>query len=147
MDPSRVFLVAVSIIVPHHLHSHLHSRRKEGATAGRPIDIKTMRSISLVLFLLPVAATAFQTSRHVPPSLAFSSSSTTSLGPLRKLGQPPDPLSYSEQSRKFRRDFFTHDSWLKHRSKDRFIGTLLKILDSGVVRALAEELFLGRSSL
>jgi hypothetical protein len=117
---------------------------REKGTAGRPIDVKTMRSLSVVVFLFPVAAAAFQKSRHVRPSLGFSSSSTTALRPLRKLGEPPDPLSYSEQSRKFRRDFFTHDSWLKHRSKDRFIGTLLKILDSGVVRALAEELFLGR---
>ena len=29
--------------------------------------------------------------------------------------------SYGEQSRPYRRDFFTHDSWVRHRSRDRYV--------------------------
>jgi hypothetical protein len=47
--------------------------------------------------------------------------------------------SYGEKSRSFRRSFFTHDEWLKHRALDRFPGTLLKLAVSGVVRQLAPE--------
>lgn len=66
---------------------------------------------------------------------------TTVLGPVLSQDEP-SPLSYSEQSRKFRRDYYTHESWIKHRSKERFIGTIIKIFDSGVVRALFQELIL-----
>lgn len=54
----------------------------------------------------------------------------------------PDPVSSSEQSRKFRRDFYTHDIWLKARAKNRFIGTMSKIFDSVVVRQLVDECLL-----
>ena len=61
------------------------------------------------------------------------------LGPVLNT-QEPSPVSYSERSRAFRRDFYTHDSWIRHRSKERFLGTLIKMVDSGVVRALLDEL-------
>ena len=48
----------------------------------------------------------------------------------------------SEQSRLCRREYFTHESWLRHGSRDGFVGTLLKLFNSGVVPALSEELIL-----
>lgn len=54
----------------------------------------------------------------------------------------PDPFSYAEQSRLYRRDFYDHDAWLKHRAKNRFVGTIAKMFESGVIRQLADEIFL-----
>ena len=51
-------------------------------------------------------------------------------------------LSYAERSRPFRRDVFSYDLWVKHRSSDRFIGNLLDILKSGVIRQLSSEVML-----
>jgi hypothetical protein len=45
--------------------------------------------------------------------------------------------SYGEKSRKFRRSFFVHDDWVKHRAVDRFPGIFVKFLKSGLVRQLA----------
>jgi hypothetical protein len=47
--------------------------------------------------------------------------------------------SYGEVSRRYRRSFFTHDDWLKHRALDRFPGTLVKLAQSGVVRQLGGQ--------
>lgn len=49
-------------------------------------------------------------------------------------------LSYGERSRPFRRDVFNYDLWVNHRSTDRFIGNLLDILKSSVVRQLFKDL-------
>lgn len=106
--------------------------------------------IAIVLFL-PWTAAAFQsihrqtlrTRTTWTTTTTVTTTSPTVLGAVEGT-DIPSPLSYSEQSRKYRRDFFTHDSWLRHRSNDRFVGTLIKIFDSGVVRALAEELYLGK---
>jgi len=51
-------------------------------------------------------------------------------------------LQYGEQSRPFRRDFFSHEKWVKHRAPYRFTRNLANILKSGVVRSLAKEIFL-----
>jgi hypothetical protein len=51
-------------------------------------------------------------------------------------------LSYAERSRPFRRDVFSYDLWVKHRSTDRFVGNLFDVLKSGVVRQLLGEVFL-----
>ena len=93
-------------------------------------------------FSLPPASRSAASVRRQWRRLAPSSSSrttysksTTSLGPV-VVGNADasNPLAYSEQSRRYRRDFFTHDSWLRHRSKDRFVETLIKILDSHFMR-------------
>jgi len=65
---------------------------------------------------------------------------------------PPEPItpedserrreSYTEISRRYRRSFFDQDQWLKHRRSDRFVDNLLTLSDSGVVRALKNEVFL-----
>jgi hypothetical protein len=45
-------------------------------------------------------------------------------------------LSYGERSRIYRRDVFNYDSWVEHRSTDRFVGNIFDILKSGVFRQL-----------
>lgn len=51
-------------------------------------------------------------------------------------------LSYAERSRPYRRDVFAYDDWIKHRSSDRFAGRFIKFVESGIVRALIDELIL-----
>jgi ion channel-forming bestrophin family protein len=53
-----------------------------------------------------------------------------------------ETLSYAERTRIFRRDTFNYDLWVKHRSTDRFVGNLIDILKSGVLRALIPEVTL-----
>jgi hypothetical protein len=98
-------------------------------------------SFAVILFLASTAnkAAAFQAS--LVSSRIVSRSFDTAIGPVAK-DIEPSPLSYSEKSRLYRRDFYDHDSWLKHRAKNRFVGTLSKVLDSGVVRQLADEVIL-----
>lgn len=108
-----------------------------------------MKVCALVALLLVASASAFAPPPSANSKLATPAvQSTTALGPLS--GMSPDELeivleglrnSYGEQSRKYRRSFFSHDEWLKHRSADRFPGTLFKLVKSGVVRVLAPEVF------
>ena len=49
-------------------------------------------------------------------------------------------ISYSERSRPYRRDVFTQEDWVRHRSSDRFVGNLVKLTRSGVVRSLFQEM-------
>lgn len=51
-------------------------------------------------------------------------------------------LSYAERSRPYRRVVFTHEDWIRHRSPDRFSGRFLKFIQSGIVRALINEVAL-----
>ena len=85
------------------------------------------------------------------PSTAFTSVSRSSLLVKEQLQvrnedlfqlaatiEPPEK-TYGETSRKFRRSFFSHKDWLKHRSEDRFLKIVLSTVNSGVVRQLAKE--------
>ena len=85
------------------------------------------------------------------PSSAFTSRSRSSLLVKEQLQlrnedlfqlaatiEPPEK-TYGETSRKFRRSFFSHKDWLKHRSEDRFLKIVLSTVNSGVVRQLAKE--------
>jgi len=67
------------------------------------------------------------------------------LGPVAS-EKEADPFTSSERSRIKRRDYYTQESWLRHRNRDRFVGTFLKIilLESGVARSLVQELILGK---
>jgi hypothetical protein len=91
---------------------------------------------ALALVCLQQTASAFST-----PTLKSTQASSVALKALGSSGEP-NPLSYSEQSRAYRRDFYTHDSWLRARQKNRFIGTISKITQSGVVRQLFNEVAL-----
>jgi len=93
------------------------------------------RSAVVAACLVLQGASAFQS------AAVLTASKTTALNGL--LGrEEPDPNSYAEIRRRFRRDFYTHESWLKHRAKNRFIGTLIKLFDSVVVRQLIDEILL-----
>lgn len=104
-----------------------------------------MRTFALFLLLVGGAGAflpASMNTKVVSPAVR----SSTALGPYSNL--TPEQLevqldqlrnSYGEVSRRYRRSFFTHDEWLKHRAVDRFPGTLLKLAQSGVVRDLAGE--------
>jgi hypothetical protein len=48
--------------------------------------------------------------------------------------QKPKDISYGEASRKFRRDVYSHDDWVRHRSADRFLRNLNSIVTSGVYK-------------
>lgn len=54
-------------------------------------------------------------------------------------------LSYAERSRPYRRDVFSYDDWVRHRSSERFSGRLAKLTKSGIVRALFDEIILTSS--
>ena len=95
------------------------------------------RSATVVACLLLQIASAFQSPTVLSPK---TPNKLTSLKALP--GEDPDPLSYAEVSRQYRRDFYTHELWLKHRAKNRFVATLLKSFDSGVVQQLADEVLL-----
>ena len=53
-----------------------------------------------------------------------------------------DQIPYGERSRRFRRTFFTHEDWTRHRASDRLTKNLRTTFKSGVVRQLANELCL-----
>mmetsp|Transcript_48241 Transcript_48241/g.71487 ORF Transcript_48241/g.71487 Transcript_48241/m.71487 type:complete len:413 (-) Transcript_48241:222-1460(-) len=50
-----------------------------------------------------------------------------------------DNVQYGENSRKFRRTFYTQPDWVKHRNSDRFLRNIRTTFDSGVVRQVAKE--------
>lgn len=47
--------------------------------------------------------------------------------------------SYGEKSRPYRRSYYQHDEWLKHRAYDRFFKNLATIFESGVSRQVFQE--------
>ena len=49
-------------------------------------------------------------------------------------------VPYGEESRKYRRDVFGHEDWIKHRRSDRFIYNLKTIFTSGIWRQLLGEI-------
>ena len=106
-----------------------------------------MRIINILSLLsLPIATVlAFQstttTTQQQKQSSCHVRHRVGPLGPVMNSDEP-SPLSYSERTRSFRRDYYTHESWIKHRSKERFIATIIKIFDSIVVRALRDELII-----
>lgn len=81
-------------------------------------------------------------SNHNGVAITIGRDKVTALGPVAP-EKIIDPFSYREQLRVSRRDFFTSESWLRHRSKERFLGTLFKMLESGLIRSLKDELIFG----
>lgn len=54
--------------------------------------------------------------------------------------QVEEKVYYGEESRKYRRDVFGHEDWLRHRRSDRFLYNLSTIPLSGLWRQIREEL-------
>jgi ion channel-forming bestrophin family protein len=86
---------------------------------------------SLLLALSMNASTAF-----APVSPSHTSKDLVALSAS---SDPKVVMPYGEGSRKYRRTFFTHKDWLRHRSEDRFSRTIFSTIRSGVVRQLAKE--------
>jgi hypothetical protein len=86
---------------------------------------------SLMLALSMNASTAFAPQRP--------SRTSKDLVELSASIEPKAVMPYGEGSRAYRRTFFTHKDWLRHRSEDRFIRTVFSTVRSGVVRQLAKE--------
>jgi predicted membrane chloride channel (bestrophin family) len=59
--------------------------------------------------------------------------------PIEKVQDVP-LATYSEESRKFRRNVYSHEAWVKHRDTGRFFKNFTTTLDSGVVRSLYMEI-------
>lgn len=107
-------------------------------------------ALSVVLSVTSVASFAPTSLRTTPSvvlgvkqqhgSRAFVSTSLNVASVPDKNSGPE--LSYAERSRIYRRDTFSYDLWVKHRSTDRFIGNLLDILKSGILRQLLPEIAL-----
>lgn len=77
------------------------------------------------------------------PSSTRSGNSKTALYDVSSV--PKDDgsgVSYSERSRPYRRDVFQYDDWVRHRSSERFTGRLRKLTQSGIARALTDEVVL-----
>jgi hypothetical protein len=47
--------------------------------------------------------------------------------------------SYGEDSRRFRRTFYTHDDWPRHRSPNRLLRNFVTITSSGIFRQMLRE--------
>lgn len=105
-----------------------------------------MKAFSWTILLLVGSVSAFSSTSANTKRVSSDCRSSTALGPYLKLSPEAREIrlnklrnSYAEVSRRFRRSFFTHDDWLKHRKLDRFPGTFVKLAASGVVRKLAPE--------
>jgi hypothetical protein len=105
-------------------------------------NIENYCSINMMMWsiLFGLSMNASTVTAFTPPSPLRTKNlvelSASSIDP--KKGIIPEK-SYGETSRKYRRTFFTHKDWLKHRSDDRFIRTVVSTVTSGVVRQLATE--------
>jgi len=101
------------------------------------INLETMKfsmnlmKVSLMLALSMSASTAFAPQRP--------SRTSKDLVELSASVEPKAVMPYGEGSRAYRRTFFTHKDWLRHRSEDRFVRTVFSTVRSGVVRQLAKE--------
>jgi predicted membrane chloride channel (bestrophin family) len=51
-----------------------------------------------------------------------------------------DDHSYGEESRQYRRTYYSHDDWVRHRSNGRFLRNLVKTFQSGIARQLFTEI-------
>ena len=78
-----------------------------------------------------------------PPVLSTSSTRLYELTSVPR--KDSSGLSYAERSRPYRRDVFSYDDWVRHRSSERFSGRLGKLTKSGIVRALFDEIILTSS--
>lgn len=119
--------------------------------------------LALALFTGSTNAGAFFTNIknvHDGPHSSSSSSSSASLLSVYTSAAPfstrlyfvenmprvdDSGLSYAERSRPYRRDIFSYEDWVKHRSSERFSGRLTKLNRSGLVRALFDEIVLTTS--
>ena len=98
-----------------------------------------MRNITFFMIV------AFTTT--IDPSTAFTSISSAGQVQHREgksilmasINKIPPEKAYGETSRQFRRTFFTHKDWMKHRSENRFFKNVMTTVKSGVVRQLAGQ--------
>jgi len=103
-----------------------------------------LQTVVFLLGGLVAPSTAF-----VGPSLkntasgAMASSSNLKMGPPAYPDLPPVTfIGSGEESRKNRRDVYTHDDWVKHRSPQRFVRNLQAIFASGVYSNMANEILI-----
>lgn len=52
---------------------------------------------------------------------------------------PREELSITEKNRPARRDVFSYDLWVEHRSPDRFVGNLVSVFQSPIVLHLLKD--------
>ena len=112
---------------------------------------------TLFCVLLTILFASYQVVQAFSPQTISSSSgsttrsSSTQLYDTRQYELTSVPrkdssgLSYAERSRPYRRDVFSYDDWVRHRSSERFSGRLGKLTKSGIVRALFDEIILTSS--
>lgn len=91
-----------------------------------------MKFVAAASILLASSAAAFAPN-HAQSSTPFQTALSADV---------PKPIPYGEASRKYRRDVFGHEDWLKHRRSDRFLYNLGTVWTSGVWRQLKEEVTL-----
>ena len=110
-----------------------------------PLAVQIMGIMCMVAIVQAFPISITQTKHHArimqmssspPPSLAVLFSTSIS-NDMSKNSNPTDmELPYGERSRIYRRDVFSYDNWVEHRSTNRFVGNLFDILKSGVFRQL-----------
>ena len=107
-----------------------------------PFTVQIIVLISLVVivhaFPIPITHTKHHAGMmHISsPSSAVLFSTSISNDNSKSDPNDMDLLSYGERSRIYRRDVFSYDSWVEHRSTNRFVGNLFDVLKSGVFRQL-----------
>jgi ion channel-forming bestrophin family protein len=86
---------------------------------------------------------ARQSNLGAPTSIQSPTTTTTALNEVSSVPRDDGSgISYSERSRPYRRDVFSYDDWVRHRSSERFTGRLKKLTKSGIARALTDEVLL-----
>jgi hypothetical protein len=90
-------------------------------------------AVRRVVYKSPTSATTTTTT---------ASSSSTSSALWMVANVPKDDgsgVSYGERSRRYRRDVFAYGDWIRHRDSERFIGNLVDIFNSAIVRQLTGD--------
>mmetsp|Transcript_21589 Transcript_21589/g.45420 ORF Transcript_21589/g.45420 Transcript_21589/m.45420 type:complete len:408 (-) Transcript_21589:129-1352(-) len=104
-----------------------------------------MPSFAKVASLLLLALSTPNAGAFAPPSSSTAAKNAVPSSTSVDMGPPlPDVIlaeTYGEGSRKYRRTVYTHNEWVKHRASDRFIRNLSSMVNSGVYKSLAKEVF------
>jgi len=88
---------------------------------------------------MPAGNNAFVTKSLSPITITKPTTRRSSSRSTLYMGPPADPTApitevTGEGSRKYRRTVYTHDSWVKHRSPDRFVNNLGTLFNSGIYK-------------
>lgn len=112
---------------------------------------KVQRSLvfrGIIFFPFGTAGSAFMTKS--PSAVTITKPTTQTSRSKLYMGPPVDPAApiterSREGSRKYCRTVYTHESWVTHRSPDRFVNNLGTLFNSGIYKQVGKEVALTTS--